>query len=112
MNGQVGFRGIPPIRQKKVEWMGHGSFLRVPVKVQLARRASGFTNSQAEAPRTARIVAARNEASHPKRAAISGVSEAVTAAPTWQLMFTVLETTPANSRAKSAVTDQKQLCDT
>jgi hypothetical protein len=28
MNGLVGLRRIPPIRQKEGEWMGHGSWLR------------------------------------------------------------------------------------
>src|ERR1700761_5157177 len=75
-----------------------------------SRRALGSTSSQAAAPRKAKAVAVENDACHPKRAAISGVSEAVTAAPIWHPMFMAPETTPAKVPAKSDVTDQKQLC--
>ena len=33
MNGVVGLRRIPPIRQKKGEWMGHGGFWTSPAPV-------------------------------------------------------------------------------
>jgi hypothetical protein len=35
MNGPVECRRIPPIRQKKGEWMGHGAFVREPALVHL-----------------------------------------------------------------------------
>src|ERR1039458_3105197 len=79
--------------------------------VHVLRLAEGSTRSQAAAPATHKAVAVRNEAGHPKCAAISGVSEAVTTAPNCPPMFITPETEPAELPARSAVTDQNELCD-
>ena len=53
----------------------------------------------------------RKDADHPKRVAIQGDREAVTAPPIWPPMFISPETVPDDGPAISAVTAQKELCD-
>ena len=55
--------------------------------------------------------AVRNDAVHPKRPAIQGLNEAVTTPPIWPPIFITPDTEPADEPARSAVTDQKELCE-
>src|SRR5215471_12898849 len=71
----------------------------------------GSTISQLAAPTTHSAAATKNDAFHPKCAAIHGVKDAVIAAPTWLPMFISPETDPDDAPAISAVTDQNELCD-
>src|SRR5471032_3356073 len=71
----------------------------------------GSTMSQAAAPSMHNTAATRNDAVQPKRAAIAGVSEAVTAPPSCAPIFMKPETEPDDLPAMSAVTDQNELCD-
>jgi hypothetical protein len=57
------------------------------------------------------MAAKRNALFHPNRMARYGVRDAVTAPPIWQHMFMTPETTPERSPARSALTDQKELCE-
>ena|SRR5579859_6254701 len=70
----------------------------------------GSTINQAIAPRRQSVAAIRKDAVQPKRLAINGVKEAVTMPPIWAPMFMNPETEPEDGPAKSAVTDQKELC--
>ena len=54
--------------------------------------------------------AVAKEVVQPKRAAIHGVSEAVTAPPIWPPMFMALEKRAELEPARSTATDQKELC--
>ena len=54
----------------------------------------------------------RNEAVHPNRSPIHGVSEAVMKAPITLAVFINPETEPDDVPAMSAVTDQNELCET
>jgi hypothetical protein len=69
---------------------------------------SGFTSSQRSEPARQAPAATKNEVVQPKRSAIHGVSEAVTAPPTCPPMFIRPDTVPADLPAMSAVTDQKR----
>ena len=51
------------------------------------------------------------DVTHPKRCAIQGVSDAVTAPPICPPMFTMLEKTPELRPAMSTETDQNELCE-
>jgi VWFA-related protein len=42
MNGEVKFRGIPPIRQRADEWMGHGAFVEFSFSGSVLRDFSSF----------------------------------------------------------------------
>ena len=61
-------------------------------------------------PRSASAAAATKDMSHPKCAAIHGVSEAVHAPPICPPIFIIPETMPVYSPAMSAETAQKLLC--
>src|SRR5689334_7837455 len=71
----------------------------------------GSTTSQLAAPSTQSAAATKNDAFHPKRAAIHGVKDAVMAAPIWLPMFISPDTDPEDAPAISAVTDQNELCE-
>src|SRR5208337_1165201 len=71
---------------------------------------SGLMTSHAAPPSSAMEAAVTKDISHPKWAAISGVSEAVQAPPACPPMFMIAETTPTFSPAISAETAQKALC--
>jgi hypothetical protein len=73
--------------------------------------AIGSMASHATAPSAAMEAAVTNDISHPKWAAISGVSEAVQAPPACPPIFMMPETPPTFSPAMSAVTAQKPLCE-
>src|SRR5205814_7611088 len=74
------------------------------------RVREGSTSSHANAPRRHSAAATRNDAVQPNRAAIAGVSEAVTAPPICAPVFMKPETEPEERPAISAVTDQNELC--
>src|ERR1700748_3788113 len=76
-----------------------------------SRGRSGWTTSQQMEPTTARTAAAQKELVQPKRCAIQGVSEAVTAPPICPPIFTMLEKTPELRPAISPETEKKELCD-
>src|SRR5262249_9503768 len=61
-------------------------------------------------PAAQRTAAVRNDAVHPYWPAIQGVSDAVTAPPICAPMFMTPETVPADEPARSALTDQHELC--
>ena|ERR1700691_6051379 len=77
---------------------------------KIVNRCDGSTSSQLAAPRMHNAAAARNDVVQPNRAAIQGVSEAVSAAPIWLPIFIKPDTEPEDVPARSAVTDQKELC--
>src|SRR5262249_32694571 len=70
----------------------------------------GSTNIQATAPVKQSAAATKNDAVQPKCCAISGVSHAVSQPPACAPMFMNPETDPEDGPARSAVTDQKELC--
>src|SRR5262249_10347903 len=71
----------------------------------------GSTVNHSKEPSAASPAATRNDASHPHQLAISGVTDAVIAAPVCPIMFMTPETAPADGPAMSELTDQKALCE-
>ena len=84
---------------------------KTEVDDQESRGSSGCTVIQQIAPITASAAATAKELIQPKRCAIHGVREAVTAPPICPPMFTMLEKTPELRPAISTDTDQKELCE-
>src|SRR5579871_754969 len=70
---------------------------------------SGSTIIHASPPRTHSPAATAKDAVHPKRLAIAGVSDAVTAPPICAPLFMIPETEPDEEPPISADTDQKEL---
>jgi hypothetical protein len=74
-----------------------------------SRTRPGSISNHAPEPRRQNPAATRKEAAQPKRPAIAGVSEAVTAPPIWAPIFMKPETEPDDEPAISDVTDQNEL---
>src|SRR6185437_656357 len=76
-----------------------------------ANCCSGSTISHEIAPRKQTTPATANDIPQPKRIAIHGVREAVTAPPIWQPIFMTPDTDPAERPPMSQLTDQNELCE-